>query len=63
MIDLIKKEMESQGVSKSELARRLGVTPMAVSQYLKEPANRKPGMDKLIEMAEALGCRWGLHRG
>lgn len=42
------------GLSKSDLASRLGVTPSAVSQW--ESGAKQPGLDKILLLSQALGA-------
>jgi Zn-dependent peptidase ImmA (M78 family)/DNA-binding XRE family transcriptional regulator len=42
------------GLSKTDLASRLGVTPSAVSQW--ESGAKQPGLDKILVLANALGA-------
>jgi transcriptional regulator with XRE-family HTH domain len=53
LVDQIKQAMESQGVSQSELARRLGVTRAAVSYLLNK--EYEPSMETATKYLEALG--------
>lgn len=50
----INKQLEDQGITKSELARRVGCT----RQYINDTLNCKNflGMQKLRSIAEALDC-------
>lgn len=50
--DRLREAMEIEGVSQSELARRMGVTPALVWQYVNK--NRSPGFDMVEKFAEAL---------
>lgn len=43
------------GISKAELARRMGVSPQFVSQYLNEQNPTTPGLDIVERFAIALG--------
>jgi transcriptional regulator with XRE-family HTH domain len=47
--------MDEQGVSQSELARRLGVSRQHISAFMADPGN--PTMQTMVEMAHALGLR------
>jgi transcriptional regulator with XRE-family HTH domain len=49
--------MESQGISQSELARRLDIDKSVVSKDL-SGALKKAGMKKLQAIAEALNCEF-----
>lgn len=49
--------MQQQGVTKKELARRLGVSKAAVTQML----GRGVGLRSLGRYAHALGCRVEIH--
>lgn len=44
------------GVTQAELARRLGVTPQAISQY--ERGEKKPKIETIKKIADALGVNW-----
>lgn len=44
------------GVTQAELARRLGVTPQAISQYERE--EKKPKIETIKKIADALGVSW-----
>lgn len=51
----INSEMEAQGVSKADLARRLGWPPPHVSRYLGTGEEaQEPGLDKIAEITAAL---------
>ena len=52
--DLIKQARLKSGVTQAELAKRLGVTPQAVSQY--ERGIKKPKLETLRKIALALDC-------
>jgi transcriptional regulator with XRE-family HTH domain len=47
------REMERQGVTRSELARRIGVTPAYVTKILRGQANFT--LDTMVRLARALG--------
>jgi transcriptional regulator with XRE-family HTH domain len=49
-------EMERQGVTRSELARRLNVTPAYVTKLLRGHANLTVGT--MAKVAFALGLKW-----
>ncbi|MBL7716551.1 MAG: helix-turn-helix transcriptional regulator [Bdellovibrionales bacterium] len=49
----INAEMDAQGVTKADLARRLKWPPPHVTRYLGEDA-QEPGLDKIAEISEAL---------
>lgn len=51
---------EHLGVSREELARRLGVTPAAVAQF--EAAKARPRAATLKKVAAALGLDWEVLR-
>ena len=55
--DLIKQARLKSGVTQAELAKRLGVTPQAVSQY--ERGIKKPKLETLRKIALALDCNIG----
>ena len=44
------------GITQAELARRLGVTPQAISQY--ERGEKKPKIETIKKIANALGVSW-----
>ena len=50
--------MEEQGVSQSELARRLGVSRQHISAFFADPGN--PTLQTIVQMAHALGLRVNL---
>ena len=50
----VARVMDDQGVSQSELARRLGVSRARVSQLLQHKSS--PTLRTMVEVATALGC-------
>lgn len=50
----IKSVRERAGISKSELAAKIGVVPSLVSLY--ESGCRKPSVDVLLQISRELGC-------
>lgn len=50
--DRLKEHMEAQGLSQSDLARRMKVSPQFVSQYLRGGAC--PGLDVVEKFSKAL---------
>lgn len=50
----IARRMADQGVSQSELARRLGVSRARVSQLMRHTSS--PTLRTMVEVAAALGC-------
>ena len=50
----LRERMDATGVSQSELARRMGVTPSYVNQILS--GHRHPGFETLEAVATALRC-------
>lgn len=50
--DLIKAEIEKQGITRSELARRMGVLPGYVTDYLN--GHKAPGPDVMEKFFAAL---------
>lgn len=52
----IKNERLNVGITQAELARRLGVTPQAISQY--ERGEKKPKIETIKKIADALGVSW-----
>jgi DNA-binding phage protein len=50
----IARRMADQGVSQSELARRLGVSRARVSQLMQHTSS--PTLRTMVEVAAALGC-------
>ena len=51
----IRKAREAAGLTQTDLAKRLGVTPGAISQM--ESRGRYADASRLPEIADALGCR------
>ena len=49
----VREELSDQELSQSELARRMGVTPSTVNQYLS--GKIAPGIDMVEQFALALG--------
>lgn len=58
MIHAIDHALQSAGVTRSELAERLGVRPPLVTNYLN--GKKEPGLTALAGLAQALGKRWAL---
>lgn len=52
----IKNARLAVGITQAELARRLGVTPQAISQY--ERGEKKPKIETIKKIAGALGVSW-----
>lgn len=52
----IKNARLAVGITQAELARRLGVTPQAISQY--ERGEKKPKIETIKKIADALGASW-----
>lgn len=52
----IKNARLTVGITQAELARRLGVTPQAISQY--ERGGKKPKIETIKKIADALGVSW-----
>lgn len=52
----IKNARLTVGITQAELARRLGVTPQAISQY--ERGEKKPKIETIKKIANALGVSW-----
>lgn len=50
----ISRHMTEQGISQSDLARRLGVSRARVSQLLQHRSS--PTLRTMVEVADALGC-------
>ena len=48
--------MDKQGVSRSELARKMGVSPAYITKILRGHANL--GLETLAKLAFALGLKW-----
>lgn len=46
---------ESQGLTKAELARRVGVSPEAVSQWEREENGTSPTVENVEKIADAVG--------
>ncbi|MBU0606817.1 MAG: helix-turn-helix transcriptional regulator [Armatimonadetes bacterium] len=51
--DLICREMEAQGLTRRELAERLGVSPQYVTKFLNTPSNTS--LLQIVRFAQALG--------
>lgn len=51
----IRKMREARGLTLTEFATAMGVTPGAVSHW--ENGRRKPGIDDLAKMARLLACK------
>ena len=54
-VDRICHAMDEQGVTQSELARRLGVSRQHISAFMADPGN--PTLQTIVQMAHALGMR------
>lgn len=52
----IKNARLTVGITQAELARRLGVTPQAISQY--ERGEKKSKIETIKKIADALGVSW-----
>ena len=52
----IKNARLTVGITQAELARRLGVTPQAISQY--ERGEKKPKIETIKKIADAWGVSW-----
>ena len=52
----IKNARLTVGITQAELARRLGVTPQAISQY--ERGEKKPKSETIKKIADAVGVSW-----
>ena len=52
----IKNARLTVGITQAELARRLSVTPQAISQY--ERGIKKPKIETIEKIADALGVSW-----
>ena len=50
----IKSIMEFLEISQIELSRKTGQTPAAISQIIN--GNRKPSVDSILKIMQALGC-------
>jgi len=50
----IKKERESLGLNREELAKKLGVSYSAIAMY--EQGNREPNNDLTVKMCEIFNC-------
>lgn len=53
-VSLIARARLSAGFTQSQLAERIGVAPQHVGRW--ERGERKPKVDALIRIADALGC-------
>ncbi len=51
--DLVCREMEAQGITRRELAARLGVSPQYVTKFLNTPSNTT--LLQVVRFAHALG--------
>lgn len=51
--DLICREMDAQGITRRELAERLGVTPQYITKFLNTPSNTT--LLQIVRFAQALG--------
>ncbi|MCO5102131.1 MAG: helix-turn-helix transcriptional regulator [Burkholderiaceae bacterium] len=51
--------MDAQGVSASDLARRIGTTPAYISKLFRGPAN--VSAETMAKLAYALGCKVHVH--
>lgn len=51
--DLICREMEAQGLTRKELAARLGVSPQYITKFLNTPSNTS--LLQIVRFAQALG--------
>lgn len=50
----LRREIETCGKSKTEIARRLGVTPSTISQYCS--GNTQPTLENVSRLCEVLDC-------
>ncbi|MDL2262468.1 helix-turn-helix domain-containing protein [Bacteroidales bacterium OttesenSCG-928-I21] len=48
----IKKEIKKRGLSVQEIAERMGISKIGLSQHI----NRNPTIDTLKRIADAIGC-------
>ena len=55
LVDLLEEMREQQGVSKVELAERIGVHVVSLRATLHHRGG-EPALSRLIAIAEALGC-------
>lgn len=53
--ELVLTEMDRQGISKSELARRMGTTPQYVNTYLNPKSPTRAGILVMHRFCDALG--------
>lgn len=53
IVELLKKEVETKGISMSELSRRVGIAKSAVSRYFNE--SREFPLNRADDFAKALG--------
>lgn len=51
----IREVLEEQGKSNNWLAEKLGVDPVTISRYVNN--HRQPSMERLAEIAKALGVK------
>ena len=50
----IRGRMHNLGINQNELADKIGVTPAAISRYLR--GSRTPKVDVIVKMSKVLGC-------
>jgi len=56
----IGRQMEKQGITQVELARRCGIAQSVVSLYLN--GKKEPGLGRLLEIITALDCEWVIRK-
>lgn len=50
----VKERMHDLDINQNELADKIGVTPVAISRYLR--GSRTPKVDVIVKMSKVLGC-------
>ena len=50
----VRERMHNLEINQNELADKIGVTPAAISRYLR--GSRTPKVDVIVKMSKVLGC-------
>ncbi len=50
----VRERMHNLDINQNELADKIGVTPAAISRYLR--GSRTPKVDVIVKMSKVLGC-------
>lgn len=50
----VRERMHDLDINQNELADKIGITPAAISRYLRE--SRTPKVDVIVKMSKVLGC-------